>query len=105
MPRVFLIDNLSCLTFWDVAIDLTLEDWKCLDFGQQELYRDMMVENYRNLARLGENDFLPESLIYCQGFDSFVLDCLRKSFSSSNKSRSLLSRGKWVFVIFERQFS
>ena len=76
-----------------------------LDLGQQELYRDVMVEKYRNLACLGKDDFLPESLIYHQGFASFVLDGLLKSFSSSNNFRSLLSRGKWVFVIFERQFS
>lgn len=55
---LFFLENLifdqMAVTFEDVTVIFTWEEWKFLDSSQKKLYREVMWENYTNVMSVGK---------------------------------------------------
>lgn len=45
------------MSFQDVCVDFTQEEWYLLGPAQKILHRDVMLENYNHLVAIGKNFF------------------------------------------------
>ncbi|XP_049982848.1 zinc finger protein 431-like isoform X3 [Alexandromys fortis] len=47
--------TMNAVTYDDVHVDFTLKEWALLDPSQKNLYKDVMLETYWNLAAISYN--------------------------------------------------
>ncbi|XP_037675061.1 zinc finger protein 577-like [Choloepus didactylus] len=66
---------LGSLSFEDVAVGFTWEEWQLLEPAQKDLYKDVMLENYNNLVSVGYQAIKPDSFFKLeQGEPPWMVD-------------------------------
>ncbi|KAM4812680.1 zinc finger protein 12 isoform 3-T3 [Urocitellus parryii] len=67
--------SLGPVSFKDVAVDFTQEEWQQLDPDEKVTYRDVMLENYSNLVSVGYHIIKPDVIIKLeQGEEPWIVE-------------------------------
>nr|XP_051692570.1 zinc finger protein 649 [Oryctolagus cuniculus] len=82
------------MSFEDVAMDFTREEWQFLNPYQRDLYKEVMLANYSNLVAVGEDSAAVRRLFFLVS-ETCGVTSMHDALGCSTVSQSLLKRLVW----------
>ncbi|KAM4826606.1 zinc finger protein 782-like isoform 1-T1 [Thomomys bottae] len=79
------------VTFEDVTVVFTFEEWQDLNIAQRTLYRDVMLENYSNLVSLGHCFPKPKLIVKLeQGTEPWIRETSEENFTDDQEKEEII---------------